>query len=69
MTAKSTAADPAIPLPALPSKTIEELAAEQRVRIPQDFDRLIGAGAMLWDSDAEFDEFLSWLNENRRKES
>jgi hypothetical protein len=61
MTTKQMTKDSAIPLPARPSKTVEELAAEQGVQLPQNLDRLLGAGAQLWDSDAEFDEFLGWL--------
>ena len=68
MATKSASTGPAIPLPARPSKTIEELAAEQGVQLPQDFDRLLGAGAQLWDNDAEFDQFLRWLNDANRKE-
>lgn len=68
MPTKSTTPGLAIPLPAQPSKTIEELAAEQGVELPQDLDRLFGAGEQLWDNDAEFDEFLRWLNDPKRKE-
>jgi type II secretory pathway component PulM len=68
MTTKPATAGPAIPLPTQSSKTIEELAAEQGVELPQNLDRLFGAGEQLWDNDAEFDEFLRWLNDAGRKE-
>jgi hypothetical protein len=47
-------------------KTIEQLAAEQGVSIPQNIDHLLGAGADLWADDAEFDAFLDSLRESRR---
>jgi hypothetical protein len=47
-------------------KTIDELAAEQGVSIPQNLDDLLGAGADLWADDAEFDAFLASLRESRR---
>jgi type II secretory pathway component PulM len=69
MATKSAKTSPAIPLPPQSSKTIEELAAEQGVQLPQNLDRLLGAGAQLWDNDAEFDQFLGWLNDANRKGS
>lgn len=48
------------------SKTIEELAAEQGVSIPQDINTLLGAGEGLWANDAEFEAFLAILGEIRR---
>jgi hypothetical protein len=50
-----------------PRKTIEELAAEQGVSLPQDLDSLIGQGKDLWDSDEEFEAWLKDLNEARRE--
>jgi hypothetical protein len=51
----------------LKEKTIEELAAEQGVTLPQRIEDLIGAGKDLWDSDAEFEEFLKGIYERRRR--
>lgn len=49
------------------AKTIDELAAEQGVSVPQDLDALLGAGKDLWADDAEFDAFLADLSECRRQ--
>jgi hypothetical protein len=46
--------------------TIEQLAAEQGVSIPQNLDDLLRAGADLWADDAEFDAYLESLRESRR---
>jgi hypothetical protein len=51
-----------------PEKTIEQLMVEQGIAGPQDVDALFGSGADLWDSDAEFEQFLDWLRESRREE-
>jgi hypothetical protein len=48
-------------------KSIEELAAEQGVRLPQDLDELIGQGKDLWRSDEEFEQFLAGIYERRRQ--
>jgi hypothetical protein len=48
-------------------KTIEEIAAEQGVPLPQDLDSLIGQGKDLWSSDEEFEAWLKELNEARRE--
>ena len=48
------------------TRTLAELAAEQGVSVPQRFDALYGAGADLWDNDAEFEEFQAFLRESRR---
>jgi hypothetical protein len=45
---------------------LAELAAAQGVTAPQDFDALLGAGADLWDSEADFDAFQAVLYESRR---
>jgi len=47
--------------------TIEQLAAEQDLRVPQTVDGMIGAGADLWGSDEEFGEFVSGIYERRRE--
>src|SRR5438105_3276758 len=45
--------------------TIEELATEQGVAIPQSMERLAGQGADLWSSEEEFDSFLSEIYQRR----
>jgi hypothetical protein len=50
------------------SRSIEEIAREQGVTVPQDLSKLIGAGADLWDSDEELDEFLRGID-MRKKEN
>lgn len=49
-------------------KTLDELAAEQGLRLPQSLDRLIGRGQDLWESDEEFEEFLRALTACRHPE-
>jgi hypothetical protein len=50
-------------------KTIEQLAAEQGVRLPQNVDALVGQGADLWESDEELERFLSGVAERRRRDA
>jgi hypothetical protein len=45
--------------------TLEQLAAEQAVRLPQDIDALVGQGADLWDSDEDLEHFLASVAEGR----
>jgi hypothetical protein len=47
-------------------RTIEQLAAEQGVSLPQDVDALLGRGAELWDSDDDLERFLAGIAERRR---
>ena len=47
-------------------RTLAELAAEQGIEGPQDFEALYGAGAELWDNDADFDTFQAALRESRQ---
>jgi hypothetical protein len=58
------------PLPTSDRRTrsLTELAVEQGIAGPQDFDALLGAGADLWDDDADFEAFLSGIHESRRPE-
>lgn len=49
------------------SSTLEELASEQGVSGPQPLDELLGAGAGLWDTDQEFESFVSGIYERRRE--
>jgi hypothetical protein len=48
------------------TKTLAELAAEQGISGPQDFDALVGSGADLWNDDRDFENFLSSLHEARQ---
>ena len=48
-------------------KTIEEIAAEQGVRLPQDLDAMFGEGKDLWDSDEDFEEWLKGIQERRKR--
>ena len=50
----------------LDNRSLAELAAEQGIAGPQDTDALFGAGADLWDDDADFETFLAGLRESRR---
>jgi hypothetical protein len=55
---------PGLPLPMSKTKTIEELAAEQGVKLPQNLDELLGKGCDLWDDDEDFENFLRWLEDS-----
>ena len=48
------------------AKSLSELAAEQGITGPQDYRALVGAGADLWDTDADFEKFVADLRESRR---
>ena len=48
------------------AKTLQELAAEQGVRPIQDVERFLGQGDDIWASDAEFAQFLEWLQRSRQ---
>ncbi len=43
------------------TKSLAELAALQGITRPQDFEALFGAGADLWNDDADFQAFLAAL--------
>lgn len=47
-------------------RTLNELAAEQGISIPQSFDTLLGAGRELWESDECCELFVSSIYERRR---
>ena len=49
------------------TKTIEQLATEQGVRLPQNLDELLGKGRDLSDDDEEFENFLRWLDDSTRR--
>ena len=48
-------------------KTIEQLAAEQGVNLKGQYERLLGLGADLWESDEEFEEFVQGIYDRRRE--
>ena len=48
-------------------KSIEQLAAEQGVRLEGQLERIWGAGADLWASDAEFAEFVRGIYDRRKQ--
>ncbi len=45
--------------------TIEELAAEQGVDVPQPLERLVGQGADLWNDEDEFAAFIDEIRHRR----
>lgn len=47
-------------------KTVEELAAEQGITLPQRIEDLLGAGKDLWKDDAELDAFLEDIRRQRK---
>jgi hypothetical protein len=65
---RDTGTPPPAPLPgsARRTRSLAELAAEQGVTGPQDVDALFGAGADLWDDDADFEAYLAGLRESRQ---
>ena len=48
-----------------PSRSIEDLIDEQGVRETATFENLFGIGRDLWADDAEFEEFLRFLQTSR----
>ena len=46
-------------------RTLAELAAEQRVMIPQPMEEMIGAAAELWDDEEDFQRFVEGIRERR----
>jgi hypothetical protein len=50
-----------------PGKTLAELEAEQSVEQVARIEDLLGQGADLWADDAEFDQFLTWLQDCRQQ--
>ena len=47
--------------------TLEEIAAEQGITSPQNYDTLLGAGKDLWADDKEFNQFVDDIYKRRRK--
>ena len=46
-------------------RTVDELAAEQGIAVPQSLDEMIGAAADLWDDDEDFDRFVQGIQDRR----
>jgi hypothetical protein len=46
--------------------TIEQLAAQQSVAVPQPAGELLGQAADLWESEEDFDHFVMGIEERRR---
>ena len=46
-------------------RTIDEIAAQQGVSVPQPLDDMIGAAANLWDDDEDFARFLQGIRDGR----
>jgi hypothetical protein len=67
MSSEATTPVPApVPSPERRTRSLAELAAEQGIAGPQDFDALFGTGADLWPDDADFEAYLASLRESRR---
>jgi hypothetical protein len=48
-------------------KSIEQLAVQQGVQLEGQLERILGAGADLWATDAEFEEFVEGIYQRRRE--
>ena len=46
-------------------RTVDELAAEQGIAVPQQLDEMIGAAAELWHDDRDFDRFVQAIHDAR----
>ena len=46
-------------------RTVDELAVEQGIAVPQPLDEMIGAVADLWADDEDFDRFVQGLYDRR----
>lgn len=62
---KTTKSVPPAPEPTWRNQSVEELAAQQGIRLPQDKQAMLGAAADLWETDEEFEEFLKGIYERR----
>ena len=47
------------------TKSLEELKNEQKVEPVERLEKLVGKGSDLWDSDAEFEQFVNGIHERR----
>ena len=45
--------------------TLDELAAQQGITVPQPLDEMIGAAAELWDDDEDRDRFVQEIHDRR----
>lgn len=57
---------PAAPTDFREWRSIDELANEQGIDAPQQFDRMIGAAADLWDDEVDFKRFVNGICEHRQ---
>ncbi|MCY4076287.1 MAG: hypothetical protein OXH04_12760 [Acidobacteria bacterium] len=46
-------------------RTVDEIAAQQGVSVPQPLDDMIGAAANLWNDDEDFNRFLQGIRDRR----
>ena len=44
------------------TRTIDEIAAQQGIAVPQPLDQVIGAGADLWEDDGDCDRFVRGIH-------
>ena len=58
---------PAVPTDFREWRSIDELAEEQGIDAPQQFDGVIGAAADLWDDEEDFQRFLNGICEHRHR--
>ena len=56
---------PAAPTDFWESRSIDELAEEQGIDAPQQFDGMIGAAADLWNDDEDVERFVNGIRERR----
>ena len=47
------------------SPTIDEIAAQQAIAVPQPLDQVIGAAADMWKDDGDCDRFVRGLHDRR----
>ena len=45
--------------------TIDELAAQQGITVPQPLGEMVGAAAELWDDEEDCDRFVQGINDRR----
>ena len=48
-------------------RTVDELAAEQGIAVPQQLDEMVGAATELWNDDRDFDRFVQGIQDRRHK--
>lgn len=47
------------------ARTIDEIAAQQGIAVPQPLDQVIGAAADLWEDDGDCDRFVRGIHDRR----